>query len=178
MLQRAAALVALLTAGCGAAQASSTAATVPHTPYVPPPVERSADTGAATALAFAQAQVGKQYCWGGSGPRCFDCSGLVQAAWRAAGVRLPRTTDAQGSALPSVAVGDARPGDLFWWKHGHVGIYAGNGWLIDAYHTGAGVVVRPAPMPDRILRVEHVATSALPAPPRRVAQRRHADPGY
>ena len=175
MLQRAAALVALLTAGCGGAQASSTAPTAPHQPYVPPPAERTADSGAAAALAFAQAQVGKRYCWGGAGPKCFDCSGLVQAAWRAAGVRLPRTTDAQGSALPSVAVGDARPGDLFWWRHGHVGIYVGNGWLIDAYHTGAGVVVRHAPMPDKILRVEHVA---IGTPVRHVAQQHRADPGY
>ena len=172
MIRRAAVLVALaalVLSGCAAAEARPDVAHAPRAPYVAPPVERAADGGAATALAFAQAQVGKQYCWGGSGPRCFDCSGLVQAAWRAAGVRLPRTTNAQGDALPTVAVGDARPGDLFWWRHGHVGIYAGNGWLIDAYHTGAGVVLRPAPLPDKILRVE--------VGERRVAQRR-ADPGY
>lgn len=149
MLRRAVVLVALVTSGCASAQAG----TARH-PYVPPAREAPPPGGANVALAFAEAQVGKKYCWGGSGPRCFDCSGFVQAAWRAAGVRIPRTTDAQGDALPVVHPADARPGDLFWWKKGHVGIYAGNGWLIDAYHTGAGVVVRRAPTPDKILRVQ------------------------
>src|SRR5205085_2258084 len=109
---------------------------------------------AMTAIAFAQAQVGKRYCWGGTGPSCFDCSGLVQSAWRAAGARLPRTTDAQARALVSVPIEDVRPGDIFWWGHGHVGLYVGNGTIIDAYHSGAGVVQRRAPRPDRILRVQ------------------------
>jgi cell wall-associated NlpC family hydrolase len=68
-------------------------------------------------------------------------------------VRLPRTTGDQGRALASPPPGDIRPGDILWWRHGHVGIYIGNGEEIDAYHSGAGVVRRRAPVPDRVLRV-------------------------
>ncbi len=129
--------------------------------YLRPPTwpEAPPDPRAAAAIAFAEAQVGKRYCWGGTGPSCFDCSGLVQAAWRWAGARLPRTTGDQARALAEVAPGDVRPGDIFWWSHGHVGLYVGDGAIIDAYHSGAGVVRRRAPVPERILRV------VPPAPP-------------
>lgn len=107
---------------------------------------------ARTALAFAYAQVGKRYCWGGTGPSCFDCSGLVQAAWRAAGVRIPRTSAEQGRALTQVRFEEMQPGDILWWPH-HVGLYAGNGEMIDAYHSRAGVVRRRLAVPRKILRV-------------------------
>jgi hypothetical protein len=141
------------------------AQSVPRAPreYVAPPAHPEIvmqGDPAATAIAFAEAQLGKRYCWGGTGPRCFDCSGLVQSAWRAAGARLPRTTDAQARALVSVPIWDVRPGDIFWWSHGHVGIYVGNGTIIDAYHSGAGVVRRRAPMPERVLRVSSAAPVA------------------
>ncbi len=106
----------------------------------------------AKVIRFAEAQVGKRYCWGGTGPNCFDCSGLVQAAWRAGGVRLPRTSGAQGRALREVPISEVQPGDILWWPH-HVGLYVGNATMIDAYHSGAGVVRRPAAMPKRVLRV-------------------------
>lgn len=139
---------------CGCAQAAGGAARREYFPPpawpepLPPPYDP-----AATAIAFAEAQIGKRYCWGGSGPTCFDCSGLVQSAWRAAGARLPRTTDAQGRTLVSVPIAEVRPGDIFWWSHGHVGLYVGNGTIIDAYHSRAGVVRRRAPLPERVLRV-------------------------
>lgn len=123
----------------------------PTWPEPPPPPYNPA----ATAIAFAEAQLGKRYCWGGTGPSCFDCSGLVQSAWRAAGARLPRTTDAQARALVSVPLSEVRPGDILWWSHGHVGIYVGNGTIIDAYHSGSGVVRRRAPLPERVLRVAY-----------------------
>lgn len=106
----------------------------------------------AAAVTFAYAQVGKRYCWGGAGPECFDCSGLVQSAWRRGGVLLPRTSDAQGRALLEVDPSDVRPGDILWWP-GHVGLYVGGGAMIDAYQSSTGVVRRPAAYPERVLRV-------------------------
>jgi cell wall-associated NlpC family hydrolase len=106
--------------------------------------------GAAVAK-FVAAQVGKRYCWGGQGPRCFDCSGLVQRAWRSAGVPIPRTADRIASSLAEVPLSQVRMGDILWWP-GHVGIYEGNGWMVDALDTPHGVVRRPAADPRRALR--------------------------
>jgi cell wall-associated NlpC family hydrolase len=103
----------------------------------PPPTAR-----AARAIDFASARVGHRYCWGGTGPACFDCSGLVEQAWASAGVRIPRTTGAIASALPEVPLDRLRAGDILWWP-GHVGIYEGDGWMIDALDTRHGVVRRP-----------------------------------
>jgi peptidoglycan DL-endopeptidase CwlO len=100
---------------------------------------------------FASAQVGRPYCWGGTGPECFDCSGLVQRAWGMAGVRLPRTAGAMASALSEVPLEEVRAGDVLWWP-GHVGIYAGHGWMVDALDTRHGVVRRAATDPPRALR--------------------------
>lgn len=129
----------------------------PHREYVPAPAWPepipAPNDPASAAISFAEAQLGKRYCWGGTGPSCFDCSGLVQSAWRAAGARLPRTTNDQARALVTVPLDDVRPGDIFWWSHGHVGLYVGGGAIIDAYHSGAGVVRRRAPRPERVLRV-------------------------
>jgi cell wall-associated NlpC family hydrolase len=107
---------------------------------------------AATAVAFARAQLGTPYVWGGDGPADggFDCSGLTQAAYRAAGVTLPRIAQAQhdeGPALPRNA--PLQPGDLLFYgadpQHiTHVALYTGNGRTIDAPHTGAAVREGPA----------------------------------
>jgi len=113
--------------------------------------EPPASPRALAAVAFASAQVGKPYCWGGTGPRCFDCSGLAQTAWRSVGVRVPRTADAIADALPAVSLDDVRAGDILWWP-GHVGIYAGNGWVVEALDARHGVVVRPAWSPARAFR--------------------------
>jgi peptidoglycan DL-endopeptidase CwlO len=102
-------------------------------------------------VAFAQAQIGRPYCWGGSGPDCFDCSGLVQRAWGMAGVPLPRTSGAMGTALAEVPLDEVRAGDILWWP-GHVGIYEGAGWSIEALDSRHGVVRRPASNPFRVLR--------------------------
>ncbi|MFE9096111.1 NlpC/P60 family protein [Streptomyces sp. NPDC007264] len=118
-------------------------------------------TKAAKALDFARAQIGKPYVWGATGPDSYDCSGLTQAAWKAAGVTLPRTTYDQVNAGTTVSLTDARPGDLifFYDDISHVGIYIGNGMMIHApkpgayvreesiYYAGASIihsVVRPA----------------------------------
>jgi cell wall-associated NlpC family hydrolase len=113
--------------------------------------EPPASPRALAAVAFASAQVGKPYCWGGTGPGCFDCSGLAQTAWRSVGVRVPRTADAIANALPAVPLEDVRAGDILWWP-GHVGIYAGNGWVVEALDARHGVVVRPAATPSRAFR--------------------------
>lgn len=99
------------------------------------------DAKAAEALAFARAQIGKPYVWGATGPGSYDCSGLTQAAWKAAGVTLPRTTYDQVNAGTTVSLADARPGDLifFYDDISHVGLYIGNGMMIHAPKPGAYV---------------------------------------
>ncbi|MET9906709.1 NlpC/P60 family protein [Streptomyces sp. NPDC006476] len=96
---------------------------------------------AAKALAFARAQIGKPYVWGATGPGSYDCSGLTQAAWKAAGVDLPRTTYDQVNAGTTVSLADAQPGDLifFYDDISHVGVYIGNGMMIHAPKPGAYV---------------------------------------
>ncbi|MEV4561840.1 NlpC/P60 family protein [Kitasatospora sp. NPDC049285] len=96
---------------------------------------------AAAALAFARAQLGKPYVWGATGPDSYDCSGLTQAAWRAAGVKLPRTTYAQIAAAPRITRDRLLPGDLVFFYSGvsHVGLYTGGGRMIHAPHPGAPV---------------------------------------
>jgi peptidoglycan DL-endopeptidase CwlO len=99
-------------------------------------------TQADKAVAFVYAQLGCPYVYGGTGPCAdgFDCSGLVQAAWAAAGVSIPRTTYEQWAALPQIPVADIQPGDLLYYNgEGHVAMYVGDGYIIDAPHTGADV---------------------------------------
>ncbi|MFF0112201.1 C40 family peptidase [Streptomyces prasinus] len=93
------------------------------------------------ALAFARAQIGKPYVWGATGPGSYDCSGLTQGAWRAAGVSLPRTTYDQVEAGTTVTVSQAQPGDLvfFYDDITHVGVYVGNGMMIHAPKPGTYV---------------------------------------
>ncbi|MEU6255905.1 NlpC/P60 family protein [Streptomyces sp. NPDC047043] len=103
--------------------------------------DSSYSTKAEKALAFARAQIGKPYVWGATGPGSYDCSGLTQAAWKAAGVSLPRTTWDQVNAGTTVSLADAQPGDLifFYDDISHVGIYIGNGMMIHAPKPGAYV---------------------------------------
>jgi peptidoglycan DL-endopeptidase CwlO len=92
------------------------------------------------AVAFAYAQLGKPYQWGATGPDSFDCSGLAQAAWAAAGVAIPRDTYEQWAALPHIASSAIQPGDLLYYDGvGHVAIYVGDGYIIDAPQTGMDV---------------------------------------
>ncbi|MFJ3665501.1 NlpC/P60 family protein [Streptomyces sp. NPDC090106] len=103
--------------------------------------DSSYSTKADKALAFARAQVGKPYVWGATGPDSYDCSGLTQAAWNAAGISLPRTTYDQVNAGTTVSLANAQPGDLvfFYDDVTHVGIYIGNGMMIHAPKPGAYV---------------------------------------
>nr|WP_246363567.1 C40 family peptidase [Nonomuraea rhodomycinica] len=104
----------------------------------------AASGNAAAVLRFAYAQVGKPYVFGGTGPGGWDCSGLTQAAWRAAGVSLPRTTWQQWAwgASRKVSLDALQPGDLIFSNGlGHVSIYAGNGQIVHAPQTGDVVKV-------------------------------------
>jgi hypothetical protein len=98
---------------------------------------------AARAVAIALAQLGKPYTVGGSGPYSFDCSGLTMFAYAGAAVTLPRTAAEQFAAVPRVSLAAAQPGDLLFFYPGieHVGIYLGDGLMIDAPHAGAAVRV-------------------------------------
>ena len=103
-------------------------------PNVPAP-----SGGAATAIAFARAQLGKPYRYAASGPDSFDCSGLTMTAWAAAGVSMPHYSGAQYTRFPRVPLNQMQPGDLVFWGSGggsHVGLYVGNGLMIHAPHTG------------------------------------------
>ncbi|MFG2072604.1 C40 family peptidase [Nonomuraea maritima] len=103
-----------------------------------------ASGNAASVLRFAFAQVGKPYVFGGTGPGGYDCSGLTQRAWAAAGVSLPRTTWQQWAwgASRRVSLDDLQPGDLIFSEGlGHVSIYAGNGQIVHAPQTGDVVKV-------------------------------------
>jgi peptidoglycan DL-endopeptidase CwlO len=101
-------------------------------------------TQADTAVAFAYKQIGKPYVWGATGPDSYDCSGLVQAAWAAAGVSIPRVTYDQWAALPHISLSALQPGDLIYYNgEGHVSMYVGKGMIIDAPRTGLNVELIP-----------------------------------
>ncbi|MGW6565949.1 NlpC/P60 family protein [Streptomyces sp. NPDC054975] len=123
-------------------EARQTQPTQPADP--PPPPADGGSTYAAKAekaLAFARAQIGKPYVWGATGPSSYDCSGLTQGAWKAAGVDLPRTTWDQVKVGTRVATADLLPGDLvfFYDDISHVGLYIGGGKMIHAPKPGANV---------------------------------------
>jgi len=106
----------------------------------PPPVSGAA--GKAVAYAYAQVAGHCPYVWGGTGPCSsgFDCSGLVMQAWAAAGVSIPRTSEAQWAGLPHVNQSDMQPGDILVFSGAsHVGMFVGHGELIDAPQTGMDV---------------------------------------
>ncbi|MFH8468095.1 C40 family peptidase [Streptomyces sp. NPDC017991] len=95
----------------------------------------------ARAVDFARAQIGKPCVWGAMGPGSYDCSSLTQAAWKVAGVVLPRSVQDQATAGTMVPVADIRPGDLvlFSGQVGHVGIATGNGMMIHAPSPGVAI---------------------------------------
>jgi cell wall-associated NlpC family hydrolase len=105
-----------------------------------------------TAIAYAIAQLGKPYVWGGTGPAGYDCSGLVMIAYRAARISLPRTTFQQVYAgTPVYSISQLQPGDLIFTAGsdgtptdpGHVGIYIGSGLVISAPETGEPIAIAP-----------------------------------
>lgn len=101
-----------------------------------------------TAVDFALAQLGKPYVWGGNGPSGYDCSGLVQQAYRRSGIDLPRVADDQYAATTPISAGQLRRGDLVFWSDSgrasgihHVGMYLGGGTFVEAPRPGRTVRV-------------------------------------
>ena len=105
----------------------------------------SASGAAAVAVAFAYDQLGDRYVYGASGPNSWDCSGLTQGAWAAAGVSLPHSSRAQYSSGRKVSKSELQPGDLvfFYSPISHVGIYIGDGNMIHASNPSKPVAIAP-----------------------------------
>jgi len=133
------ALVAALVAASGTAKIAHAAAPA------------GGGTAAAQAIGYAKDQLGCPYTWGGTGPCAagFDCSGLTQAAWSAAGVSIPRTSEEQWASLPHISRSQLQPGDLVFAagadgtlaSPGHVVMYIGHGKIIQAYGQGVPLEV-------------------------------------
>ena len=106
-----------------------------------PPVAASGN--AAAAVQFAMAQVGDAYVYGAAGPDAWDCSGLTMMAWAQAGVALPHSSSAQYNSGPHIAESDLQPGDLVFYYSpiSHVGMYIGNGMIVNAENPSVGVKV-------------------------------------
>lgn len=111
--------------------------------------------GAAAAIAYAQAQLGKPYQYAGTGPGSFDCSGLTMMAWAQGGVSMSHGSQSQWESFPKVPIPDLQPGDLVFFgssgpSNHHVGLYVGNGEMIEAPHTGAFVRYSTIYRPDLV----------------------------
>jgi cell wall-associated NlpC family hydrolase len=109
----------------------------PNFPNVPAP-----NAGAAAAVAYAKAQVGKGYRYATSGPDTFDCSGLTAASWSRGGVGLAHYSGAQYQQTIRIGAGDLQPGDLVFYGSGgsnHVEIYIGGGMVVSASNPSSGV---------------------------------------
>ncbi|WSJ02037.1 C40 family peptidase [Nocardia sp. NBC_01329] len=106
--------------------------------FAPPaPVQQSLGD---VALDAAKTKVGAMYSWGAAGPANFDCSGLVQWAYKQAGIKLPRTSFEQSHVGAPIAFASLKPGDIVITNGGgHVGMYAGDGLLLNAVQSGEPV---------------------------------------
>ncbi|MEU6681371.1 C40 family peptidase [Streptomyces sp. NPDC046925] len=99
-----------------------------------------------TVISFLKAQLGDAYVMGASGPNAWDCSSLVQAAFKQAGVDLPRVSQDQSVSGTPVSLSNVQVGDILYWGGAgsayHVGVYIGNGQYLDAANPGKGVVIQ------------------------------------
>ena len=126
----------------GSSDNGSSTGSSDNSPSEPPPQDLPAPSShAQVAVDTAEAQLGKPYVYAGSGPDSFDCSGLTMYAWAAAGVSLPHNADAQYQSLPHVPIDALEPGDLVFFGSPihHVGMFVGNGTMIEAPYTGVNV---------------------------------------
>jgi len=117
--------------------------------------ESAVGHGGVAAVALAKQYLGTPYVWGGESAKGFDCSGLLQYTWAKQGVSIPRTTYDQWQTGQPVAKNGLQPGDAVFFEGsdpkvengqtlpGHVGMYVGNGNIIQAPHTGATVEITP-----------------------------------
>lgn len=140
------ALAAAVAAGCSSTQyqpapleRGAAASTPPSSPVAVESPDRIGNAAATAALRM----IGAPYRYGGASAAGFDCSGLVQFAYRAAGVELPRTTESQLATADEIDISDRRTGDLLFFriesKISHVAIYVGDGEFVHAPSTGKSV---------------------------------------
>ncbi len=121
-------------------QSMQAAPSAPQAPQFANPFQQQEQSAGNIALDAARTKVGANYSWGATGPNSFDCSGLVQWAFRQAGVELPRTSFEQSHVGAPVSFDNLRAGDIVITNGGgHVGIYAGNGQLLNAVQSGTPV---------------------------------------
>jgi cell wall-associated NlpC family hydrolase len=161
-------------AGAGSAALSGGASLVPSSTLLglgdsSGPGTEAAVTGG-DVVADAQQYLGVPYRWGGTDPSTgLDCSGLVQHVYGDLGISLPRTSQEQVNVgTPVASLAQAQPGDLVFFEPtssgpGHVGIYIGNGQMIDAPHTGTDVQVQSVGQPIAIRRVLPTEPTASPS---------------
>jgi cell wall-associated NlpC family hydrolase len=159
-----------------ASQLLNSSTALEFTPATPIPAPLSTTS---VALTWAFSELGKPYVWGATGPATFDCSGLTQYVWKAAGVTIPRVAADQDSWAVPVPLDQLLPGDLVFFGNSyihHVGIYIGDGLMINAPHTGTVVQVSPIWWTDlagfgRVhdaavpVPTHQLPTQAVPAPP-------------
>lgn len=142
---------------------------------LPPGYTLPEDARQRAAVGFALGQLGKPYVWGAKGPDAYDCSGLMLAAWAAAGIGIPAGTISQVHAGHSVSsLEQVQPGDLLFIPGSlgtaqvprHVGMYAGHGLIVDAYDTDTGVILEPlSAWTSKIVAIRRIADPSSPSPP-------------
>ncbi|MBN9739464.1 NlpC/P60 family protein [Pseudonocardia sp. P1] len=147
---------------------------------LPPGFTPPADPAQRAAVTYALAQLGKPYVWGAKGPDGFDCSGLMLAAWASAGVPIPAGTVNQKNAGTPASPTSVAPGDLVFIPGSlgspdnprHVGMYVGDGLVVNAYDSSTGVVLQPlSDWADEITHVRHIAgPTGASAPPAALAE--------
>jgi cell wall-associated NlpC family hydrolase len=139
--------------GAGLLTGAAASLSLVLTPVTATAAETSSSTpapssAAQTAVDTAREQVGKPYEYGAAGPDSYDCSGLTQYAYHAAGVELPHSSRSQSEMGTPVDRANLQPGDLvfFYQPVSHVGIYVGDGQMVDAGTEDTGVVQRSVDM--------------------------------
>lgn len=129
-----------LSASSGSSDSSGSSASAPSSS------SSNVSGSAASIVAFAKAQVGDAYALGSTGPNSWDCSSLVQAAYRTAGIDLPRVSQSQSTFGTQVSLDNLQPGDILYWGSAgsayHVAIYVGGGEFVGAQNSGTGTVQR------------------------------------
>jgi cell wall-associated NlpC family hydrolase len=144
-------------------------AAAPSTPATPASVPQQSSGVAQTVIDAAKSALGQPYVWGGNDLGSgVDCSGLIQQAFKAAGIDLPRVSNEQARAGEAVPVDQMQPGDILWWDYGagsqvdgadHVALYLGTGKMIEALHRGEPVHIVDVRAPSGVTRI---AGSAAP----------------
>ena len=173
---RAAALATLACPDQGGAELPARGGITVDPPRVPPGFTLPADPVARAVVSAALSQVGKPYVWGGKGPDAFDCSGLTQAAWAHAGVtdlgrhpqpdprRHARSPTSPPSHPATCCSSPARSGRRAVPRH--VGIYVGNGLVVDARSAARGVIISSVlDWRTEVVAVRHIADPGRPGPP-------------